>query len=359
MNLIWDADPILFAVGGVNVGWYGVMFALGFFLSHQIGHLFYSRERKIGLDVLLLYLMVGCIVGARLAHCAFYDPGYYISHPLSILKVWEGGLASHGAALGMILSLYVFSRRHPDHPFLWLVDRIAIVALMTGALVRTGNFINGEIIGTPTNCGYGVVFVTPCRAAVLAQFPAVREFRAVRRVADRPVPPGQIPVTIVLEAAFPGMPSGTALRDLTERVLPGITATRVVRETFAGLADGGPPPVLTPVGGGWRIEIPAWGIARHPVQLYEGASALFLAVPLFIVWWRRKGATPGGLLLGWCFIVLFTLRFFLEYVKADVTPLEAGLPLKIGQILSLPCVAFGLWLVARARAPETTSVSSP
>jgi prolipoprotein diacylglyceryltransferase len=359
MNLIWDADPILFTVGGFPVGWYGVLFGLGFLLSQRVMYLVYRREGKVVLDVLLLYLMAGCIIGARITHCLFYDPAYYLSHPLSILRVWEGGLASHGAALGMIAALYLFSRRHPDHHFLWLIDRIAIVALMTGALVRVGNFINGEIVGTPTHSGFGVVFVPQSRVAVLRGFPSVRELHVTRREDDRSAPPGNIPVTMTLDMDLQRTPKELAFWYLTHTLLPAIQWNAVVKGTFTGLTGAGSVPVLTPLAGGWRAEIPAWGIARHPVQLYEGLSALLLAIGLFIVWWRRKAATPGGSLLGWCFILLFTIRFFLEFMKEDVTPIESGLPLKVGQMLSIPFVLLGIWMVRRARSPETTVSTSP
>ncbi len=359
VNLIWDADPIFFTVGRFPVGWYGVLFGLGFLLSQRVMYLVYRREGKVVLDVLLLYLMAGCIIGARITHCLFYDPAYYLSHPLSILRVWEGGLASHGAALGMIAALYLFSRRHPDHQFLWLIDRIAIVALMTGALVRVGNFINGEIVGRPTHSGYGVVFVPQTRVAVLRGFPSVRELHVVRREDDRSAPAGYIPVTVAIDMGLPGMTKELAFWQLTRALLPAIQGNAVVKGTFTGLTGAGSVPVLTPVAGGWRAEIPAWGIARHPVQLYEGLSALLLAIGLFIVWWRRKAATPGGLLLGWCFILLFTTRFFLEFLKEDVTPIESGLFLKVGQLLSIPFILLGIWLVRRARPPEATLPHSP
>jgi prolipoprotein diacylglyceryltransferase len=347
VNLIWDADPVLFIAGGLQVGWYGVLFGLGFLLSQRVMYLVYRREGKVVLDVLLLYLMAGCIIGARITHCLFYDPAYYIGHPLSILKVWEGGLASHGAALGMIAALYLFSRRHPDHPFLWLIDRIAIVALMTGALVRVGNFINGEIVGTPTHGRYGVVFIPQARISVMRQFPQVRALQVVRREDNRSGPREDIPVTVILDVELPGMSKEPALRQLTSGLLPALQANPMVATSLRGLADAESLPVLTPLSGGWRVEIPAWGIPRHPVQLYEGVSALLLAAGLFIVWWGRKASTPGGSLLGWCFILLFTARFFLEFLKEDVTPVEAGLPLKVGQLLSIPFVFLGIWLVRR------------
>jgi len=102
--------------------------------------------------------VVGTIVGARLGHCLFYEPGYYLRHPLEIIAVWQGGLASHGGALGVLIALYLYSRKHPDQPFLWLLDRIAVPTALGACLIRLGNLFNSEIIGVPTHVPWAFVF---------------------------------------------------------------------------------------------------------------------------------------------------------------------------------------------------------
>ena len=111
-HIVWDFDPILVSFMGLTVHWYGALFALAIATGFQVMKHFYKKE---GLDVesldnLLVYCVIGIIVGARLAHCIFYDPGYYFAHPLKIFAIWEGGLASHGGGLGAILGLYFYSQ---------------------------------------------------------------------------------------------------------------------------------------------------------------------------------------------------------------------------------------------------------
>jgi len=134
---------------------------LSFILGIAIFHGVYKRENKpkADLDPLLIYMMLGTVIGARLGHCLFYDPSYYLSNPIKILKVWEGGLASHGAAIGILLALYFYSKKHLDQPFLWLVDRIVITVALAGFFIRMGNLFNSEIIGRPTNVPWAFKFI--------------------------------------------------------------------------------------------------------------------------------------------------------------------------------------------------------
>ena len=106
---------------------------------------------------LTMYMVVSTIIGARVGHCLFYDPVYYLSNPIKILYIWEGGLASHGAAISIILGMLIYSRKVGEN-FFWVMDRIVIVVCLAGAFIRTGNFMNSEILGLPTESENGVVF---------------------------------------------------------------------------------------------------------------------------------------------------------------------------------------------------------
>jgi phosphatidylglycerol---prolipoprotein diacylglyceryl transferase len=158
-HLIWNIDPIFIDLGFWKIRWYGIFFALGFVGSFTTMQWIYRREGKNlqQLDQLLWYMVVATIVGARLGHTLIYDPAYYLSHPLKILAIWEGGLASHGATVGIILALYLYHRRYGDS-FLWLLDRVSIPTALAGCSIRIGNFFNSEILGTPTDLPWGVVF---------------------------------------------------------------------------------------------------------------------------------------------------------------------------------------------------------
>ena len=119
----------------------------------------YQKENhpETDLETLFFYTFIGTLVGARLGHCLFYEPTYYLSKPLKILAVWEGGLASHGGAVGVILSVYFYSKRKGES-FFWLLDRLAIVTPLTAFFIRVGNFFNSEIIGYVSNKPWAVVF---------------------------------------------------------------------------------------------------------------------------------------------------------------------------------------------------------
>jgi len=158
--ITWDFDPEIFSIGNHGVRWYGLMIALALLT----GYLIFKRYLRGGrltsemVDNLLVYIAVAAIVGARLGHCFFYEPEYYLKNPLEILKIWKGGLASHGWALGILLALWLYNRKYKI-PFLWLMDRIVIVVALGAAFIRIGNFFNSEIYGLPTSLPWGVEFV--------------------------------------------------------------------------------------------------------------------------------------------------------------------------------------------------------
>lgn len=156
----WQFDPVLFSIGGLSIRWYGLLFAVAFLSGYWMVKQLCEREGQCHLDLdnLLFYIMGGMIIGARLAHCLIYDPAFFLSNPLEILKIWKGGLASHGGAVGMLLGLWLYSRRHRLPSLLWLTDRIAIPAAFGAMLVRCANFLNSEIVGNPTDGSWGVVF---------------------------------------------------------------------------------------------------------------------------------------------------------------------------------------------------------
>jgi prolipoprotein diacylglyceryl transferase len=160
LNFIhWNVNPVIFSLGPVSVRWYGLLFALSFVIGYYIMLKIFTKE-KIPvqlLDELSMYMLIATVVGARLGHVLFYEPEAYLAHPLDILKIWEGGLASHGAAIGIILALYIFSRK-TRQPFLWVIDRIVIVVALSGLLIRTGNLFNSEIYGNVTNLPWGFIF---------------------------------------------------------------------------------------------------------------------------------------------------------------------------------------------------------
>jgi phosphatidylglycerol---prolipoprotein diacylglyceryl transferase len=158
---IWNVDPDIFTIPIIDhpVRWYGVLFAAAFLITQQVMYLVYKKEgRKISeIDTLTMYMVIGTLVGARLGHVLFYDPIFYFHNPLKILAVWEGGLASHGAFVPLLIAVYLFARR-TNVGYLWILDRIAIVVALAGCLIRLGNLMNSEMVGRPTDLPWALIF---------------------------------------------------------------------------------------------------------------------------------------------------------------------------------------------------------
>jgi prolipoprotein diacylglyceryl transferase len=249
----WNANPELFRIGSFAVHWYGLLFALGFYAGYLILTRIFRKEgaSQDDLDRLTLYMVVGTVVGARFGHILFYDPGYYFSQPAEILKIWEGGLASHGAALGILLAILIYARNTAGQSFLWVIDRISLVVALAGAFIRTGNLMNSEIVGKPAEVPWAFVF---------------------------------------------------------ERL----------------------PEAATP---------------RHPVQIYEALAYLAIFGVLLWLYRRYDGKFAGGLLFGWFLVLVFAVRFLLEYFKAAQAAFREDLMMNMGQLLSLPFVLVGAALL--------------
>jgi prolipoprotein diacylglyceryl transferase len=169
IKIVWDVSPFIFQIGDFGIRWYSLLFGLSFVFGYLILQKIFQREgiEIEVLDKLSMYMLAGTVIGARLGHCLFYEPDYYLSHPLEmILPVsFQGGfhftgfqgLASHGAAIGNSIAIYLFSRKY-NRKFLWTMDRVVIVVALAAFLIRTGNLMNSEIYGHATTLPWGFVF---------------------------------------------------------------------------------------------------------------------------------------------------------------------------------------------------------
>jgi phosphatidylglycerol:prolipoprotein diacylglycerol transferase len=169
--LNWNVDPVIFWItDSFPLKYYGALFACGLLLGYYIVRNIYKKENLSldNLDSLLVFVIVGTILGARLGHCFFYEPSYFLKHPIEILLpiqkvagvykfVGYQGLASHGGTIGVLIAIILYCRKY-HVKFLWLLDKMAIGVPVTGAFIRFGNFMNSEIYGRPTNGNWGVVF---------------------------------------------------------------------------------------------------------------------------------------------------------------------------------------------------------
>jgi prolipoprotein diacylglyceryl transferase len=170
--ITWTADPAMFylpdwlpLLGGREVRWYGLSFAIGFAIGLYIIGLMWKKEKlpQAWLDPLFWYTVGGTVIGARLGHCLFYNTEYYLANPIEILKVWEGGLASHGGTLGIIVAMYFYSKKVSHHSMLWIFDKLVVPTGLVSAMIRLGNLANHEIYGHPTDLPWGFRFIENLR----------------------------------------------------------------------------------------------------------------------------------------------------------------------------------------------------
>ena len=160
--ITWAADPVAFTIPfiGREVRWYGIAFAVGFMLGCYIVSKIWKYEKinDAWYDKLFFYVIISATVGARLGHCLFYNPGYYLANPIDMIKIWEGGLASHGGTLGIIIAVWIYSKKVTHKSMLWTFDRLVVPVGFVAALIRLGNLMNHEIYGHVTNVPWAFKF---------------------------------------------------------------------------------------------------------------------------------------------------------------------------------------------------------
>ncbi|MGP1558442.1 MAG: prolipoprotein diacylglyceryl transferase [Porphyromonas gingivalis] len=277
--ITWDFDPVLFTLFGHPIVWYGLLFALGLIiLGPWIEKKMWEHEKLDSkwFESLAVYVFVGTIVGARLGHVLFYDPAYYLANPAKIFVTWEGGLASHGGTIGIIIACWLYSHKVTRKSILWVLDRLAVPTGIVAAMIRLGNLTNSEIFGRPTTLPWGFRFIRS------------EEYRRL---------------------------------------------------------------------------VPNMDMGCHPTQIYE--ALCYLAVFALCMWlyWKRDAARRySGLIVGVFLTGIFLSRFIIERIKIVQEPWELKLiesvGLNMGQLLSIPFVLAGIWLIIRAvKNPITQKLS--
>lgn len=161
LYITWNVDPVAFALGPVEVRWYGLLYAVGFVCGITLLAKMFKSEGypEDWADKVLIYTIVATIIGSRLGHVFFYDWAYYSQHPAEIFMVWRGGLASHGGVIAIIIAMWCLCKYTLHKPFLWLADRFMVPAVFVGSMIRLGNLMNSEIYGGETTLPWGFKFV--------------------------------------------------------------------------------------------------------------------------------------------------------------------------------------------------------
>jgi prolipoprotein diacylglyceryltransferase len=357
--IIWNPSPQI--IPGLDIPrWYSLLFAGGFVISYFIMSHFFRKEGKPVSDVdrLTMYMVIGTVVGARLGHVLFYEPERYLSNPIDILKTWEGGLASHGAAISLPLVVWLYAKRTKGQNFLWVVDRVVIVVALTGCLIRLGNFMNSEIGGKPTGTETGVVFTKTTENVMERRLDAVENAKAQKGKSSNAQEPGIVPIAFVLDFK-PGNYSEEQLRNYIESNVPAILSSDYASEDIRHSTGNKLEYELVQKGGAFSAIIHTQGIVRHPTQLYEASAYLAIFFLLFGIWNRNKEKLSDGFLFGVFMVVLWGSRFMLEYMKENQVAFEESMALNMGQILSIPLVLSGFALIIYAmrkkRGAETAA----
>ncbi len=339
--IIWNARPEIFSA--LPVRWYGLFFALSFFVGQYIVGWMFKVENKPEKDLekLMIYMVVATILGARLGHCLFYQPDYYLSNPIEILKIWEGGLASHGAAVGILLAMYLYARKRRGQRFLWVVDRIVVVVALAGAFIRMGNLMNSEIIGKPYNGSTAFVF-TYSLDETLKSYEGLHFTHSQKTRSSKPdtTVAGITYIPLELTLHFDKKIDEANLRNfMANNWLRSLQAGEVSKHYKQWTAS--PIYELSQNRKNIIINTQVYAIPRHPSQLYESVFAFFVFVLLFGIYFKYRRKTPEGLLFGLFMILIFTSRFLIEFLKENQVSWEDGRAFNQGQLLSIPAILIG------------------
>ncbi|MBF2708403.1 prolipoprotein diacylglyceryl transferase [Flavobacterium soyangense] len=301
LNIVWNPSEGI-DLGFFVIRFYSLMFVIAFGLGWYIMKNIFERENESidKLDSLFIWTVLATLIGARLGHVLFYDWEYYRNHLLEIFLPFRftpnfeftgyQGLASHGAAISIIIAMYYFSKKILEKPLLWILDRIVIPVSSGAIFVRLGNFFNSEIVGKETDSSFGIKFVrdyfSPKDAVNATQLATPKE-------------------------AYHAITTDPKYADLL-------------------------------------LQVPA----KHPAQLYEAFCYIFVFAILFFLYWKTEAREKSGYLFGLFLVLLWSVRFVVEYVKESQGGFESALGLfSTGQWLSIPFILIGLYFVFTAEKP--------
>jgi prolipoprotein diacylglyceryl transferase len=297
--MVWNPSEGI-DLGFFMIRYYSLMFVIAFGLGWYIMKKIFERENESieKLDSLFIWTVFATLLGARLGHVFFYDWEYFRNHLSEILLPFRfspnfeftgfQGLASHGAAIGIILAMYFFSKKIMKRPLLWVLDRVVIPVASGAVFVRIGNFFNSEIVGHETTSSFGIKFIkdfySPRDAVNATKIPNPKE--AYNAIANNP--------------------------------------------QFANLLE----------------QVPA----KHPTQLYEAISYVFVFAALYYMYWKTDVREKQGYLLGMFLIMLWSVRFVVEFLKESQGGFESDLGLfSTGQWLSIPFIIIGFLLILKSK----------
>ncbi len=354
--IIWNVRPQLVNLGFFELRYYSLLFAAAFVLGYIIIYKMLQRE---GLDTgilekLTIYVVLSTIIGARLGHCLFYEFGYYSQHPLEIILPWKGtigkdfrftgyqGLASHGAAVGILVGIYLFSRK-TKLSYLWTLDKLAIVVALAAVMIRTGNLMNSEIYGKYTHNESGFLFVHDFSRYVSSD-KEVRKIYYHKTDSVINTTANAVPIEVTIQFT-------NKIKD--ENIVKRFAENRLKNFLNNKLYD---LDLFYPNPEQLNYEIvkqdrslllKTWvlGYPRYPTQILEASAYLVIFLLLLGIYFKKGTRLRNGFYIGLFLILIFTARFFIEFMKANQEDFESSMKLNMGQWLSIPLVIAGLVLV--------------
>ncbi len=344
LTITWDGSRGL-DLGFFTLRYYSLLFALGFVLGYFLMKNIFKKEGvpQEKLDTLLTYVVVATIVGARLGHVFFYQWDYYSKNLIEIFKVWEGGLASHGAAIAIIIAIIIYCRRELKKSVLWMLDRVVLTVALAACLIRLGNWMNSEIYGDMANSNFETVFASPTRERILNNWDNTFESIDFQEIDKEEITDSlDLPFYEMRLTKFPNVSQENAEGQLLSRVKPFVNRFEKENKNLIF-----PEPTRVE----WDIDnkdvmiVEMLGVPRHPTQLYEAFAYLMLFFILYRLYLMINIRSKNGFIFGMFLILLFGFRFFIEFLKENQVSAEQGDVLNIGQKLSIPLVAIGLFFV--------------
>jgi len=348
--ILWNVNPeIPFINQLYPIRWYGLLFAIAFIVGQKILHGFFKKDNideKL-LDSLTLYSVIGIVVGARLGHCLFYDFHYYfIENPLEILKIWQGGLASHGGGIGIVTALILFYRKNSTSfkSPMRILDRIALAIAIGGCFVRFGNLTNSEIIGKPSDAPWAFVFSKNSELQLEDYYDEIEDISIQKEGKDTVIQGmthHQLQMKIDLNSA--AFESSNEQETFIKKYVFGYLNGLPSADKHLLLTNTNP--VIL---GDGSYLFTCYGIPRHPAQLYESMTCLILFMLMLLLFKKYNSNPPEGLPFGLFCTYIFILRFFYEFLKENQVAMEDALPINMGQILSIPLVVLGVFFIVRS-----------
>lgn len=357
--IIWNVDPEMLNLGFLQIRWYGLLFAASFFLGYLlVGKMLKKEGHAIELlDNLTIYMVAGTVLGARLGHCLFYEPAYYLGNPIEILKIWEGGLASHGAAIGIMLALYIFARKYKKS-YRWILDRIVIVVALAGFFIRSGNLMNSEIYGNPTGSQSGFVYVQDYPWYQKQNY--IDELNFEKANDSEMIQDIYQPAQLTIRFS-PKLQNKDNIKKLIHYQIKQLLGRKHIYDEKANIyypENKQWPDNIKVREGQFEAVVPVWVVPKHPTQIYEATSYLFIFIFLLFLYFYFDGRIRKGMLFGLFLILVFSARFVIEFIKENQVDFEQTMSLNMGQWLSIPFVVAGIVffiisMKASAAGPKT------